>query len=39
MQGSYNDDEDGTPIAMVESCKGVDDKPTLNTKGSPTILP
>jgi hypothetical protein len=34
MQGSYIDDDNGTPKAMVESYKGVDDKPTLNIEGS-----
>ncbi len=35
MQGSWNDDDDETPEAMVESFRGLDDKPSPSIKGSP----
>lgn len=35
MKGSYSDEDNKTPKAMVESCMGMDNKLVLNIEGFP----
>ncbi len=35
MQRSYSDENNETPKAIIESCRGMDNKLVLNVEGSP----